>query len=97
MCFMITGNTMLQVNAMPQARGRVMALYGIVFLGSTPIGAPIAGWLGQLLGPRVEFALTGAIAIGVGLVVLALRRRREQTLDAVEETPALEPDAAAVA
>lgn len=97
MCFMITGNTMLQVNAMPQARGRVMALYGIVFLGSTPIGAPIAGWLGQLLGPRVEFALTGAIAIGVGLVVLALRRRREQTPDAVEEALALEPDAAAVA
>ena len=59
MCFMITGNTMLQLNAKPQARGRVMALYGIVFLGSTPIGAPIAGWLGQLLGPRVEFALIG--------------------------------------
>ncbi len=60
MCFMITGNTMLQLNAKPQARGRVMALYGIVFLGSTPIGAPIAGWLGEMLGPRVEFALMGA-------------------------------------
>jgi predicted MFS family arabinose efflux permease len=75
MCFMITGNTLLQLNAKPQARGRVMALYGMVFLGSTPIGAPIAGWLGQLLGPRMEFAVMGVVAVAVGVVVLALRRR----------------------
>jgi predicted MFS family arabinose efflux permease len=77
MCFMITGNTMLQVNAAPQARGRVMALYGIVFLGSTPFGAPIAGWLGEAIGPRREFFLMGLVAIAVGLVVLALRRRNQ--------------------
>ena len=75
MCFMITGNTLLQLNAKPQARGRVMALYGMVFLGSTPIGAPIAGWLGQVLGPRMEFAVMGAVAVVVGVIVLALRRR----------------------
>jgi MFS family permease len=75
MCFMITGNTLLQLNAKPQARGRVMALYGMVFLGSTPIGAPIAGWLGQVLGPRLEFAVMGVVALGVGAVVLTLRRR----------------------
>ena len=77
MCFMITGNTMLQRNAKPQARGRVMALYGIVFLGSTPFGAPLAGVLGQALGPRVEFALMGVVAIGVGAAVLGLRRRAQ--------------------
>ena len=81
MCFMITGNTMLQLNAKPQARGRVMALYGIVFLGSTPIGAPIAGWLGQLLGPRVEFALMGAVAGAIGVVVLWMRARRATAAD----------------
>jgi len=75
MCFMITGNTMLQLNARPQARGRVMALYGMVFLGSTPIGAPIAGWLGQELGPRLEFVLMGFVAIAVGAAVALLRRR----------------------
>ena len=84
MCFMITGNTLLQVNAKPQARGRVMALYGMVFLGSTPIGAPLAGWLGQALGPRAEFALMGAVAIGIGAIVLALRRRAANVAAEIE-------------
>ena len=83
MVFMINGNTMLQLNARPEARGRVMALYGIVFLGSTPIGAPIAGWIGQVLGPRVEFALMGVLAAAIGVVVLVMRKRR--ATDTVEE------------
>jgi len=85
MCFMITGNTMLQVNAAPQARGRVMALYGIVFLGSTPFGAPIAGWLGQAIGPRREFVLMGLISMAVGAVVLALRTRSRASEAPVED------------
>ncbi|HEX7248135.1 MAG TPA: MFS transporter, partial [Actinomycetota bacterium] len=76
MAFMITGNTMLQLTSRPEARGRVMALYGIVFLGSTPIGAPIAGVIGEHLGPRIGFALSGAVAAGLGLALLALRARR---------------------
>jgi MFS family permease len=91
MCFMITGNTLLQTNAVPQARGRVMALYGIVFLGSTPFGAPIAGWLGQALGPRVEFALMGAVSIGIGAGVLALRRRARALQPTEGEVPSNEP------
>jgi len=95
MCFMINGNTMLQLNSVPQARGRVMALYGIVFLGSTPIGAPIAGWLGQLLGPRVEFALMGAVAGAIGVVVLVLRDRR--AVEADEADAESEPASGAAA
>jgi MFS family permease len=75
MAFMITGNTMLQLQAAPQARGRVMALYGIVFLGSTPIGAPIAGVIGQRLGPQVGFVLSGLVAAALGLSLLWARRR----------------------
>jgi MFS family permease len=75
MAFMITGNTMLQLRALPQARGRVMALYGIVFLGSTPIGAPIAGVIGQRLGPQVGFVLSGLVAGGLGIGLLWARRR----------------------
>lgn len=75
MVFMITANTMLQLSSVPQARGRVMALYGIVFLGSTPIGSPIAGWVAQhvgsrITGPRIGFALGGAIALALGLGLL---------------------------
>lgn len=81
MAFMITANTMLQLHARPEARGRVMALYGVVFLGSTPIGSPIAGWVGQHLGPRVGLVGGGvvALALGVGLV---LQRRRRMMSDA---------------
>ena len=75
MAFMITGNTMLQLQAAPQARGRVMALYGIVFLGSTPIGAPIAGVIGQRLGPQVGFVLSGLVAAALGRSLLWARRR----------------------
>jgi predicted MFS family arabinose efflux permease len=75
MAFMITGNTMLQLRALPQARGRVMALYGIVFLGSTPIGAPIAGVIGQRLGAQVGLVLSGLVAAGLGLSLLWARRR----------------------
>ena len=85
MGFMITGNTMLQVNAAPQARGRVMALYGIVFLGSTPFGAPLAGWLGQTIGPRREFFVMGLLAIGVGLTVMVLRNRSRKAEELVED------------
>jgi MFS family permease len=76
MAFMITGNTMLQLNARPEARGRVMALYGIVFLGSTPIGAPIAGVLGEHLGARVGFVVSGLVAIGLGVSLLLVARHR---------------------
>ena len=92
MSFMITGNTMLQLAARPEARGRVMALYGVVFLGSTPIGAPIVGLLGEHLGPRVDFLLAGSLAMGMGAGVLVLARRaRSRALSGVA-APAIEHD-----
>jgi MFS family permease len=76
MSFMINGNTMLQLTARPEARGRVMALYGVVFLGSMPIGAPIAGFLGEHLGPRIDFFLSALVALGLGGSLLWVRQRR---------------------
>jgi MFS family permease len=84
MAFMITANTILQVNAKPQARGRVMALYGVVFLGSTPIGAPIAGWLGQHGGPRLGLAVGGVFALGTGLITLAALAMRKRSAGGAE-------------
>jgi len=73
--FMITANSTMQLTARPEMRGRVMAIYAIVFLGGTPIGAPFAGWTAEILGPRWAIALGGAIAASVGLVGLSVFRR----------------------
>lgn len=57
--FAATINSSLQLAVSPEMRGRVMALYSVVFLGSTPIGAPLAGWLAQSYDPRVALLLAG--------------------------------------
>jgi MFS family permease len=56
-------NSQLQLGVEPEMRGRVMALYGIVFLGSTPIGGPLTGWLAETLGPRSGLVLGGVAAL----------------------------------
>jgi len=68
-------NSTLQLAAAPAMRGRVMSLYSIVFLGSTPIGAPIAGWLAGAAGPRSALVLAGIAAlIGAAAITLGFRR-----------------------
>ena len=57
--FAATINSTLQLAVSPEMRGRVMALYSVVFLGSTPIGAPLTGWLAQSFDPRVALVLAG--------------------------------------
>ncbi|HEX9121815.1 MAG TPA: MFS transporter [Actinomycetota bacterium] len=77
MVFLITGNSTLQLTSRPDMRGRVMALYGIVFLGGTPIGAPVAGWVADHLGVRWGIALGGVVALATGLAgVLQMSRTR---------------------
>ena len=56
-------NSTLQLGADPLLRGRVMALYSVVFLGSTPIGAPLVGWLAESAGPRAGLLLGGSAAL----------------------------------
>jgi MFS family permease len=58
--FAATINSTLQLAVAPEMRGRVMALYSVVFLGSTPIGGPLAGWLAQSYDPRVALLLAAA-------------------------------------
>jgi MFS family permease len=61
--FAATGNTTLQLASDPQMRGRVMALWSIAVLGSTTIGGPIIGSLGQHVGARWSLATGGLAAI----------------------------------
>ena len=56
-------NSSMQLAAAPSMRGRVMSLYSVVFLGSTPIGAPLVGWLAEVASPRAGLALGGAAAL----------------------------------
>jgi MFS family permease len=58
--FAATINSTLQLAVAPDMRGRVMALYSVVFLGSTPIGGPLAGWLAQSYDPRAALLLAAA-------------------------------------
>ena len=93
MVLLITANSMLQLAAKPQARGRVMALYSIVLLGSTPIGSPITGWIGEHLGARWAFVVNGSTALVTGIALLLARRRvaakalRGEPEPGIPETP----------
>ncbi|HVF32409.1 MAG TPA: MFS transporter [Acidimicrobiales bacterium] len=94
--FLSTANTTLQLRSSTEMRGRVMSLYLLVFLGSTPIGGPIVGWVAETFDPRAGFAV-GGVASLVGAVIAAGgllrgRRRRESALAA--EPLAGEPAAA---
>ena len=61
--FMTTSTAIMQLRADPAMRGRVLALQAMVFLGSTPIGGPILGWVCQVFSPRAGLALGGASAL----------------------------------
>ena len=77
--FISTTNALLQLNAADAMRGRVMALWSIVFLGSTPIGGPITGLLVRGLGVRWAIAIGGVAALATATgAVLALRHRRRR-------------------
>jgi MFS family permease len=64
-------NSTMQLAVAPAMRGRVMALYSVVFLGSTPIGAPLVGWLAEVGGPRAGMALGGAAALAAAALAIA--------------------------
>src|SRR6478735_5890224 len=74
-------NTLMQVSTDPALRGRVMALYMMIFMGGTPIGAPVIGWIGETFGARWTLLLGGLLTM-VGVAVSAgwyARRRRVLT------------------
>jgi len=82
---MTTANGYVQTTTDPALRGRVLALYMAVIMGSTPVGAPIAGWITDEFGPRAAIAVGGfagilAMMIGVTWMLVSGRlHRRENT------------------
>jgi MFS family permease len=75
--FLTASTAIVQVNAAPAMRGRVLALQAIVFLGSTPVGGPILGAISDTFGPRAAVVVGGVAACGAaGWGVVAFKRRR---------------------
>ena len=71
--FLATGNSTLQLGSIPSMRGRVMALWAVAFLGSTPIGGPAIGWVIAEANARVGLAVGGLaclVAAGLGAITV---------------------------
>jgi len=86
--FFASANASLQLSSRPEMRGRVMAIYVLLFLGSTPIGGPIVGWIGGEWGARWSLAVGGlgclaAAALAVPAVSPRWQARRAAQADAV--------------
>jgi MFS family permease len=94
---MITAaNATVQLSVSPALRGRVMALYMMIFMGGTPLGAPIVGWVGETFGARWSLAGGGAMSIlgtlGSVAVFWHLSRRRERRTASLAGDGARLPD-----
>jgi len=75
-------NSSVQLAVDPELRGRVMGLYMLVFIGGTPVGAPIVGAVTSHYGARAGMLLCGAVpllAATVTAAALSARRRRAGT------------------
>jgi MFS family permease len=82
MMFIATANSLLQMRSPGIMRGRVMALYSLVFLGSTAIGGPLIGWIAHAFGPRASLAFGAVATLVVGVIGIAAvigQRRRVRT------------------
>lgn len=80
-----TANGYVQTTTDPALRGRVLALYIAILMGSTPVGAPIAGWVATTFGPRAAIvvgAVAALVACGIGIAWMSasgrFHRRRDR-------------------
>jgi len=89
-----SANTFVQTTVPPVLRGRVMALYLMVFVGGTPLGSPLIGWVGETFGARWALIGGGLASIAgtllcVGLYLRARRAREDRPQPAGDLEPSL--------
>jgi len=82
--FTSLGNATLQLTSAPEMQGRVMSLWSIAFLGTTPIGGPIMGAIGEHIGARAGIALGGLAALVAATIGLRVLRTAVRGAPAVE-------------
>lgn len=85
-----TSNAHMQVWSLPQFRGRVMAIYSLLTLGTTVVGGPFVGWVCQHWSPRAGIGLAGLVTLvaAAALTVSPLRRRDVEIAVTVRPEPA---------
>lgn len=72
---LISANSFVQTNCEPSLRGRVMGIYLLIFMGGTPIGAPLIGWLAESIGIRMAVFLCGVVVLLASAVLFVILRR----------------------
>lgn len=81
--FTTTSNSTVQLSVAPTMRGRVMALYVLLFIGGTPVGGPLIGWLAAEFGGRTPIVVGGVVsflaAAAFGLAYRRASRRSRET------------------
>lgn len=89
---MTAANSTIQMSTDPVVRGRVMALYMIVFLGATPVGSPVIGWVGETFGPRwaIGVGSISALLVSTGAAIWAARAWHVQVRYHVTSRPHVE-------
>ncbi len=74
-----TANAVMQTTVAPELRGRVMGVYLLVFMGGTPVGSPLVGWMSGAVGVRWTLAATGLLCVlGAAAAAWALLRRTDR-------------------
>ncbi len=82
----------LQKASRPEMLGRVLALYNIAFLGTTPIGALFVAWLSTAFTPRAPFVAGGVVVAVTGAVMLLVGAHRSSQGSAADEDNSLDPE-----
>jgi MFS family permease len=85
--------TVVQLSVDPDIRGRIVALYMMILMGGTPVGAPVIGWVGQTFGARWTLIGGGAVTL---VVVLAATVWLMRTEDIHLSDVSVRPDKVAV-
>lgn len=76
--FTTTANSTMQLSTVPHMRGRVMAIFMATAMGTTPIGAPIVGWVADTYGARWALAVGALGGLAAALVAVSYLKSRDE-------------------